>query len=157
PRVLDFGNTAEKETDEQPWFVMEFVPGKTLDATLRESGRLDLDRAIALTRDIASTVSLAHRAGVLHRDLKPANLMVRGLDPPDVVLLDCGLSFREGDEEDLTGDEPIRNKFLSLGEGNTPGGNRRDPRLDLTAVSGILFYCLTGQNIGAHFDQHGLP
>jgi serine/threonine protein kinase len=156
PGVLDFGNTVGTGSGEQPWFVMEFVQGKRLDDAVRESGPLGLDSAVALTLDLAGTVGLAHKIGVLHRDLKPANLMLRGLDPPDIVLLDCGLSFHEGDEEDLTGEEPIRNKFLTLAEGITPGGNRRDPRLDLTAVSGILFYCLTGQEIGGHLDQHGL-
>jgi hypothetical protein len=84
--------------------------------------------------------------------------MVRSLERADIVLLDCGLSFHGSDaESDLTGDEPIRNKFLSLSEGNNPGGNRRDPRSDLTAVAGILFYCLTRQNIGFLFDERGLP
>jgi serine/threonine protein kinase len=160
PGVLDLGSMGGFATDseEAPWFVMDFIRGKTLDAHLRDSGPLNLDRAVAVTLDLARTVDLAHKKGVLHRDLKPANLMVRGLDPADVVLLDCGLSFHSSDAEvDLTGDEPIRNKFLSLSEGNNPGGNRRDPRSDLTAVAGILFYCLTRENIGLLFDERGLP
>jgi hypothetical protein len=160
PGVLDFGSLggAGVGGEQAPWFVMGFIRGKTLDAHLRDGGPLNLDPAVAVTLDLARTVDLAHQKGVLHRDLKPANLMVRGLDPADVVLLDCGLSFHGGDTEgDLTGDEPIRNKFLSLSEGNNPGANRRDPRSDLTAVAGILFYCLTRQNIGLLFDERGLP
>jgi serine/threonine-protein kinase len=160
PGVLDFGSMGgfATESEEAPWFVMELIPGKTLDAHLRDSGPLDLDLAVAVTLDLARTVDLAHKNDVLHRDLKPANLMVRGLAPADIVLLNCGLSFHGSDAAgDLTGDEPIRNKFLSLSEGNNPGGNRRDPRSDLTAVAGILFYCLTRENIGFLFDERGLP
>jgi hypothetical protein len=82
----------------------------------------------------------------------------RGTEPPDIAVLDCGLAFNERDVEgDLTGEEPIRYKFLSLSEGNTPGGNRRDPRSDLTAISALLLYCLTRQNIGFLFDENGRP
>ena len=118
---------------------------------------LGLNQAVAVAADLAGTVAQVHRAGILHRDLKPSNLMVRRLGAEaDIVLLDCGLSFHEDETtKDITGQDPIRNKFLSLSEGNTPGGNRRDPRSDLTAVAGILFYCLTRKNIGLLFDERG--
>ncbi len=157
PGVLDFGNTRALGHDEPPWFVMDFIPGKTLDSALQDQGALGLNQAVAVAADLAGTVAQVHRAGILHRDLKPSNLMVRRLGAEaDIVLLDCGLSFHEDETtKDITGQDPIRNKFLSLSEGNTPGGNRRDPRSDLTAVAGILFYCLTRKNIGLLFDERG--
>ena len=160
PGVLDFGNTRALGHDEPPWFVMDFIPGKTLDSALQDQGALGLNQAVAVAADLAGTVAQVHRAGILHRDLKPSNLMVRRLGAEaDIVLLDCGLSFHKKDEttKDITGQDPIRNKFLSLSEGNTPGGNRRDPRSDLTAVAGILFYCLTRKNIGLLFDGAAAP
>ncbi len=157
PEILDTGNTAE--TDEGlSWFVMEYILGDTLDTALQKSGPLSLDAAIKVGCDIAKTISEVHKSGILHRDLKPTNLMARAIgEKSDIVLLDCGLSFNENDiDDDLTAHDPIRNKFLSLSEGNTPGGNRRDPRSDLTAVAALFLYCMTRQNIGLLFDENAL-
>ena len=51
--------------------------------------------------------------------------------------------------------ETFRNKFLDLPETNTPGGNRRDPRSDITAVCGNLYYMLTGHVPGQLIDGSG--
>lgn len=160
PKVLDFGNTTSElaEKDDRPWFVMEFIRGQTLDKAIRGKVPLPLEHAVAITLNLAETIREVHKRRVIHRDLKPGNLMLRDFDSADLVLLDCGLSFNENDADlDLTEQEPIRNKFLSLPEGNTPDGDRRDNRSDLTAVAAILFYCLTGQNIGLLHDQNGHP
>jgi eukaryotic-like serine/threonine-protein kinase len=67
-----------KETTKLVFFVMEYVEGRTLDAVLRDEGRLPIDVVRAVINDTASALSYAHRREVVHRDLKPGNLIVDG-------------------------------------------------------------------------------
>lgn len=41
---------------------------------------------------IAKSLDVLHRNGIVHRDLKPTNVMVRSLDPLNLVLIDFGIA-----------------------------------------------------------------
>lgn len=160
PQLLDH-NTAEfKESSVQLYLVMEFVPGETLDKCLEAKGnRLSLEHSIAIARDLSQTMEAMHQRDVLHRDLKPANLMVRDFEKADIVVLDLGLSFnRTATDETVTGSsETIKNELFALPEGLTPGGNRRDPRSDITNIVGVFFFCLTGNLPRSFRNERNLP
>jgi serine/threonine protein kinase len=143
PKVLD-GNT-EKFADQNSslYFVMEFIEGNTL-ANVIKTGPLSLTTSVHIALDLCSTVRVAVKEGISHRDIKPENIIIRGLEPPDAVMVDFGLSFNEEDSAGITDtEEALDNKFLSLPERRGPGENKRDFRSDLTGICGILFYCLT--------------
>src|ERR1700687_321252 len=118
PRVLG-GNTVEHEQpDIQLYFVMEFVPGPTLDSVVKSRQSLPLEKSLAFALDLCCTMRSAHDLDVLHRDLKPDNIIVRDFDRDDLVIVDFGLSFnKQGDEDALTQHgETFRNKFILLPE-----------------------------------------
>ena len=115
---------------------------------MEEKGTLGLDAAAALVLNVAKVVSVAHKQSILHRDLKPDNLIVRNVERNDIVVIDYGLSYSESDDDLTRTTETIRNKFLDLPENNTPDGNRRDSRSDITHLCGILYFCLTGNKPG---------
>jgi serine/threonine-protein kinase len=72
------------------FLVMEYVPGRSLAAHLREKGQLPVREACEFAREAALGLQYAHERGMVHRDVKPDNLMVTG--DGCVKVLDFGLS-----------------------------------------------------------------
>ena len=84
-RVYDIG-----VVDGVPFISMEYVDGEDLSVLLQRIGRLPVERALQVARNLCSGVAAAHAKGVIHRDLKPANIMMnkRG----EITILDFGLA-----------------------------------------------------------------
>ena len=80
-RLLAFG-----EQEDQPFFAMELVRGKSLEQLLRSGRRFTWRETLAVAIEITRALKVAHDQGVVHRDLKPANLLVAeptpGADEP---------------------------------------------------------------------------
>ena len=97
---------ALEEFDGQLYVVQEYVPGRTLRATMKtRDGRMAIAEIVSIALDIARALAAAHAQGVLHRDLKPENV----LHTPDggIKVVDFGLARFEpgaviGDAETLT-------------------------------------------------------
>jgi TolB-like protein len=58
-----------------PYYTMPFVRGATLRERMRE-GRVAVDEAMNLLRDVTHALSYAHAQGVVHRDIKPENILL---------------------------------------------------------------------------------
>ncbi len=77
------------ESDQElHYFVMKYVAGQTLEATLRD-GPLPIPLAVQVLREAAAALGYAHRRGVVHRNVKPANIM---LEDDRVIVTDFGIS-----------------------------------------------------------------
>ena len=82
--------------------VLELVEGPTLADCIaagslspgggegRGEGRLRIDEALPIAKQIAEALEAAHEQGVIHRDLKPANVKVK--NDGTVKVLDFGLA-----------------------------------------------------------------
>ena len=81
---------AFEEDNGNPFLVMDYIDGQTLDDYLAEKGKLSEDEAIKLLKPIAAALDYAHGEGVVHRDVKPANVMIRRDGHP--FILDFGIS-----------------------------------------------------------------
>jgi eukaryotic-like serine/threonine-protein kinase len=119
PKVLEHNTRDYKDTTTQLYVIMEYVDGRTLRQVVESEGPLPLERAISVILEICDTIRMAHSQSILHRDLKPENVIVRALDPPDVVVVDYGLSFNSESECFTQTEETFRNQFLDLPETNT--------------------------------------
>lgn len=59
-----------------PYFAMEFIEGRSLDAHVRERS-LDPRATLELAARVCDAVQHAHQRGIIHRDLKPGNILVK--------------------------------------------------------------------------------
>ena len=85
---------------EQPYFSMDYVPGRSLAAKIRR-GILEPRPAAELLETLARTVAFAHRHGVVHRDLKPSNIVLSAAGEP--IVTDFGLAKKLEAGSDRTG------------------------------------------------------
>ena len=72
------------------FMVMEYVPGKTLEAIEREYGALPWQTAVPLACKILEAIQPAHDMGIVHRDIKPANIMLTTWGT--IKVMDFGIS-----------------------------------------------------------------
>ncbi|MEM6931891.1 MAG: serine/threonine-protein kinase [Myxococcota bacterium] len=88
----------------RPFLVMERLGGDSLAARIHV-GPMPPLAVLAVVRQVASALTVAHAAGVVHRDLKPANIMLADTGEPDVFtkLIDFGISRSPGEGRRLTG------------------------------------------------------
>ncbi|MPZ16821.1 MAG: protein kinase [Luteitalea sp.] len=68
---------------------MELVEGQTLEAGLRQRGRLSAREAALVGLDVCEALAAVHGAGLLHRDIKAQNVM-RDRRDGRIVLMDFG-------------------------------------------------------------------
>lgn len=75
PNIIDVFD-AGVTPDGEPYILMEFLEGDSLQKIIAQQGRLDLATAQEVARQAGSALSAAHAAGIVHRDLKPENLFL---------------------------------------------------------------------------------
>ena len=120
-----------------PYFVMEYVEGKTLE-TFLDAGPLPLEKAVMWTTDLAAALARAHRAKVIHGDVKPANILVT--KDGQVKLGDFGIA-RFATQVSTTGSLMGTPAYLSPEQIQ---GHTQDTRSDLFSLGIILYQMTTG-------------
>lgn len=70
--VYDHGVTADSE----PYIVMEYLEGESLEQMIRRRGRLPLADVVTIIGQAARALIAAHEQGIVHRDLKPDNIFL---------------------------------------------------------------------------------
>ena len=71
-------------------FVMQYVPGRSLERILRDDGRLSVQAVRTIIYHVGSALDYAHRRGVVHRDIKPGNILLDSDGDP--VVTDFGIA-----------------------------------------------------------------
>jgi tRNA A-37 threonylcarbamoyl transferase component Bud32 len=145
--ATDFG----KLEDGAFYLVLEYVPGRSLTAALKEDGAFSEERALFIARQIAAGLGAAHAAGIVHRDLKPDNVMLieRGGTRDFVKVLDFGIakvsaeSTPESPGSQLTRIGAVFGTPAYMSPEQAAGQNV-DPRADLYALGLVLYEMLAG-------------
>lgn len=133
-RVHDIGTHAGR------FFIsMEYIDGEDLASLLRRIGRIPVEKAADVARQICLGLHAAHRAGIVHRDLKPANVMLdgRGL----VKLTDFGLA----DLPDRVSTAEIRSGTPAYMAPEQIGGRGVSLRSDVYALGLIIYEIYSGR------------
>src|SRR5688572_6321220 len=154
--VFDSGNV-----DGQLFFVMPLIEGESLRGRLQREGRLDVEEAVRIVREVADALEYAHSEGVVHRDLKPENiLMSRG----HALLADFGIARAAKSKDNLA----LTQAGMSLGTPSymspelAAGETDVGPTSDVYALGCILFELLTGScrsrgTVTRRFSSSGSP
>lgn len=79
-----------EDNNGNPFLVVDFIDGETLDDYLADHDTLSDDDARRILLPIAEALDYAHSEGVIHRDVKPANVMIRKDGHP--FILDFGIA-----------------------------------------------------------------
>jgi serine/threonine protein kinase len=157
PRLFASNTHNHADPDCKLFLVTEFIPGPTLSKRIDEGGPLVWEDGLKLIVELLKTVVYLHDNEWVHRDIKPDNIILRDgqLDAP--VLLDFGLSYKEGVADTLNTEhgQEIGNRFLRLPDLSIGSLSKRDERSDLAFVGGILFYVLTGMLPATLQDANG--
>ena len=128
-----------------PYFVMEYVPGVTLDARRREIGALSVDEAIGVIEQVCRGLTAVHRAGAVHRDLKPSNVLIGPAFR--VCVADLGLARvldlpRNSDRDTVSGTPAYMSPEMVRGDVVPPGMHLR---ADVYSLAVMTFELLTGR------------
>ncbi len=146
-QVFDYGH-AEDGTF---YYVMEYLPGITLEQLVEEYGPLPPERAIHFLRQICDALHEAHSIGLIHRDIKPSNVIIcqRGGRHDRAKLLDFGLAVpvrKPHDGETLTHDAAIVGTPAYMSPEQAGGEEYLDARSDVYSLGAVAYFTLTGQS-----------
>ncbi len=76
PGIVAIFDAGENPETHDPYIVLEYVAGETLNRILARERKLPPARALQLAEEIAEALDYAHAQGVIHRDIKPGNILI---------------------------------------------------------------------------------
>lgn len=135
---------------EQPYLVMEYLDGESLDTVIKRDGSLSESQTADIAIQICLALEAAHKESIVHRDLKPANILLsKGPGKPIAKVLDFGLA------KNLNPTESMAATATKTGTGNLVGtvaymspevcsGQKADLLSDIYSFGCILYECISG-------------
>jgi serine/threonine-protein kinase len=149
--IYDYGHAA----DGTFYYVMEYLPGLSLQELVDRHGPMPPGRVIHFLRQLCAALQEAHGIGLIHRDIKPSNVIAcqRGAVRDVAKLLDFGLVVQNvglGSQDDsgkltiqgtILGSPPFISPEQAMGKSHT----HIDSRTDIYSLGGLGYFLLTGQ------------
>jgi len=126
---------------EVPFLVMQYVPGRSLQARVDAEGPLAVEEILRIGMQSASGLAAAHAQGLVHRDVKPSNILLEE-SVERAVLTDFGLA-RTIDDASLTHTGFLAGTPHYMSPEQASGGTI-DHRSDLFSLGAVLYFMATG-------------
>lgn len=149
---------AFEENDNNPFLVMDYIDGVTLDDWLgnrsQGTGRASVlasrgegagvreEEVVRLLKPIAEALDYAHSEGVVHRDIKPANIMIRKDGRPFVM--DFGIA-REIQETMTRMTGKMSSGTLMYMSPEQLLGSQPEKEQDVYSFAAMVYECLKGE------------
>ncbi len=132
------------EQDGNPYLVMQFLEGPSLESMLKKGSSLTLPECLGIVIDVCTGLGYAHQRGVIHRDIKPANIIVLqdGINDGMAVIVDFGIARIVGDTGLTKANQVIGSIFYMSSE--QLQAKELDNRTDVYSLGVVLFQLLTG-------------
>lgn len=144
--VFDYG----RAEDGTFYYVMEFLPGLSLEELVQYHGPLPPERAVHFLRQVCKALREAHSKGLFHRDIKPANIIAaeRGGVYDVAKLLDFGLVRQQADspgDSKLTQAGTFGGSPLFMCPEQVKSYHNLDARSDIYSLGAVAYYLVTGR------------
>lgn len=145
--IYDYGHT----DDGTFYYVMELLPGMSLEELVCDHGPLPPERVVHLLRQVCGALQEAHDVGLIHRDIKPANIFAahRGGVHDVAKLLDFGLVKDVVDRPESRGSVSRQGSFsgtpLYMSPEQASAYDEVDGRADLYSLGAVAYHLLTGE------------
>jgi len=133
------------DADGLPYYTMPFIVGESLRLRLAREGRLSLEDAVRLTREVATALDYAHRQGIIHRDIKPENIL---LHDGHALVTDFGIAraiTRSMPTSTLTAIGVTLGTPLYMSPEQGDGDREIDGRSDIYSLGCVLYEMLVGE------------
>ncbi|HEX6700693.1 MAG TPA: serine/threonine-protein kinase [Gaiellaceae bacterium] len=135
-QLFDYGRTGD-----QPFMVLEYLSGGTLEERLRYGDPLPDPETEEIARGVAAGLAHAHERGLVHRDLKPSNVLFDPDGRPKIA--DFGIA-RIGDTGSLTDSGTVMGTAAYISP-EQAAGEPAGPASDVYSFGVMLFRMLTGR------------
>ncbi|HEY4303165.1 MAG TPA: protein kinase [Gemmatimonadaceae bacterium] len=125
------------------FYVTPFIDGDSLRGRLEQAGRLPIEEALRVAREIGNALVYAHDRGIVHRDIKPENVL---LDNGHAVVADFGIAFAVSDAlgTRLTKDDVALGTPAYMSPEQGRGERAIDARSDQYSLACVLYEMLVG-------------
>jgi serine/threonine protein kinase/tetratricopeptide (TPR) repeat protein len=118
---------------------MAYADGLDLQALIKRKGRLDVEQATNIAKQLCRALEAAHHEGVIHRDLKPQNVLMD--QQGAAYILDFGLASSAELGASLAGELMGTPRYMSPEQAESLP---LDHRSDLYALGLIIYEMVTG-------------
>jgi serine/threonine-protein kinase len=144
--IFDYGRAA----DGTFYYVMEYLPGLSLQELVDRYGPMLPERAVYLLRQVCRGLREAHSIGLIHRDIKPSNILAceRGGQQDVAKLLDFGLvrcAKATKEAARLTQEGVVAGSPMYMSPEQVKGKDDLDARSDIYNLGLVAYFLLTGQ------------
>ncbi|MCC7529014.1 MAG: serine/threonine protein kinase [Candidatus Melainabacteria bacterium] len=141
-RIHDYGKTSKK----QPFFIMDFLTGESLNDVLKKEKLLSYERVQTIFMQVLAAVAHAHKQGLVHRDLKPGNIMLlKTRQQSDFAkVVDFGIAKFEEEAQKLTRMGEVWGSPIYMSPEQCMG-SQLDQRADIYSLGIVMYEALTGE------------